>query len=167
MRGYGIVKNYDGASQYPSMRHAYRIAHELIDLYLYGDAADVYVLFTDYVSAADQPVVTHRLLPLKAENFERYAPAQPYEGRMTYEPSVETAYERMVMQYVQGYLYGCLCSANVCENMARMSAMQSATRNADEMLKKLETAYNTMRQLTITNELTEIAAATELINKSI
>ncbi len=167
MRGYEIRKNYDGASQYPSMHHAYQIAHELIDIYLSGEAKDVYVIFTDYVSAMEQTVVIHRLLPLAAKNFERFSLRQPYVGRMTYEPSVEEVYKRMAPQYLQGYLYGCLCSAQVCENMARMTAMQSATRNADEMLKKLETAYNTARQLTITNELTEIAAATELINKAI
>lgn len=167
LRGYEIRKNYDGASQYPSMHHAYQIAHELIDIYLSGEAKDVYVIFTDYVSAAEQTVVIHRLLPLSVKNFDRFSLRQPYEGRMTYEPSVDEVYKRMVPQYLQGYLYGCLCSAQVCENMARMTAMQSATRNADEMLKKLETTYNDARQLNITNELTEIAAATELINKAI
>lgn len=167
MRGYEIRKNYDGASQYPSMHHAYQISHEMIDLYLCGEAQDIYVIFTDYVSAIEQTVVMHRLLPLAVENFDRFKLRQPYEGRMTYEPSVEDVYKRMAPQYLQGYLYGCLCSAQVCENMARMTAMQSATQNADEMLKKLETAYNDARQLTITNELTEIAAATELINKAI
>ena len=73
----------------------------------------------------------------------------------------------MVPEYLQGYLYGCLCSALVCENRARMTAMQSATHNADEMLKTLETAYNTARQQIITDELTEIAAATELIQQAI
>lgn len=166
-RGYEVYKNYDGASQYPSMHHAYRIAHELIDVYLCGYVQDIYVIYTDYISAVEQPVVTHRLLPLAVENFDAFSLQHPYAGTMTYEPSVEAVYERMVPQYLQGYLYGCLCSALVCENMARMTAMQSATRNADEMLKKLSTAYNTARQLAITSELTEIAAATELINKAI
>ena len=64
-------------------------------------------------------------------------------------------------------MYGALCSSLVCENLARMTAMQSATHNADEMLRKLESAYNTARQLAITSELTEIAAATELIKNAI
>ena len=108
----------------------------------------------------------HRLLPLSAENFGAAAPSDP-DGYMTYEPSVEAVYERMIPLYLSGYLYGCLCSELVCENMARMNAMQSATRNADEMLKKLGTAYNDARQLAITAELTEIAAATELLRKAI
>ncbi len=166
-RGVKIEKNFDGASQYPSLGHAYRMAQEVIEVYRSGMARDVYVIFTDYVSAAAQRVVTHRLLPLAVENFKKVSLERPYAAQMTYVPSAEEAYEKIVRQYLQGFLYGCLCSALVCENMARMTAMQSATHNADEMLKKLESAYNTARQLAITSELVEIAAATELIKNAI
>lgn len=166
-RGVKIEKNFDGASQYPSLGHAYRMAQEVIEVYRSGMARDVYVIFTDYVSAAAQRVVTHRLLPLAVENFEKVSLERPYAAQMTYVPSAEEAYEKIVRQYLQGFLYGCLCSALVCENMARMTAMQSATHNADEMLKKLESAYNTARQLAITSELVEIAAATELFKNAI
>ena len=166
-RGVEISRNFDGASQYPSLLHAYRMAQEVIDVFRSGCARDVYVIFTDYLSAAKQLVVTHRLLPLAVENFETVSLERPYAAQMTYVPSPEEAYEKIVRQYLQGMLYGCLCSALVCENLARMNAMQSATHNADEMLRKLESAYNTARQLAITNELTEIAAATELIKNAI
>lgn len=166
-RGVEVFKNFDGASQYPSLRHAYRIAQEIIDAYLGGLVRDVYVIFTDYVSAARQLVVTHRLLPLAVENFETVSLERPYAAQMTYEPSPEEAYGKIVRQYLQGFLYGSLCSALVCENLARMTAMQNATHSADEMLKKLEAAYNAARQLAITSELVEIAAATELIKNAI
>lgn len=166
-RGIDVIQNFAGASQMPSMRHAHTMAQEMIDIFRCGEAQEIYVIFTDYVSAAQQPVLCRRLLPLAVENFESETSAGTYADRMTYEPSVEAVYEKMVPEYLQGYLYGCLCSAQVCENMARMTAMQSATHNADEMLKSLDTAYNTARQQIITSELTEIAAATELINKAI
>lgn len=166
-RGVKIEKNFDGASQYPSLLHAYRMAQEIISLFLSSSVRDVYVIFTDYVTSAFQRAVTHRLLPLSVENFKEVALDRPYAAHMTYVPSPEEAYNKIVRQYLQGFLYGCLCSALVCENLARMTAMQSATRNADEMLRKLEAAYNTARQLAITSELVEIAAATELIKKAI
>lgn len=166
-RGVGIHRNFDGASQYPSLQHAYRIAQEVIDIFRSGEAQNVCVIFTDYVSAAKQVVVSHRLLPLSVENFEEVSIDRPYAAQMTYVPSAEEVYEKIVRQYLQGYLYSCLCSALVCENMARMNAMQSATHNADEMLKKLEAEYNSARQVAITNELVEIAAATELIQNAI
>lgn len=166
LRGYEVYKNFDGASAMPSMQYAYRIAEELIDIYKCGYVQDVYVVYTDYVSAADQPVRVQRLLPLAVENFTSEDDT-PDSVQMTYEPSVETVYDEIVSQYMQGFLYGCLCNALVCENMARMTAMQSATRNADEMLKSLSAAYNAARQLAITSELTEIAAATELIQNAI
>lgn len=166
-RGIEVRKNFDGVSQYPSLMHAYRMAQEVISLFRSGCVKDVYVIFTDYVSAARQPVVTHRLLPLAVENFETVSLERPYAAQMTYVPSPEETYEKIVRQYLQGFLYGSLCSALVCENLARMTAMQSATRSADEMLQKLEAAYNAARQLQITSELTEIAAATELIKNAI
>ena len=166
-RGIGIYGSFDGASQVPSMHHAYVIAQEMIDIFRSGSVQDIYVLFTGYRSAAEQPVLCHRLLPLAPENFQNVALRRPYAAKMTYEPSEEAVYEKLVPEYLQGFLYGCLCSAYVCENLARMTAMQSATHNADEMLKSLETAYNTARQQIITSELTEIAAATELMNKAI
>ena len=97
-------------------------------------------------------------------NFDRRAARV---AKLRRQPSPEEAYEKIVRQYLQGFLYGALCSSLVCENLARMTAMQSATHNADEMLRKLESAYNTARQLAITSELTEIAAATELIKNAI
>ena len=166
-RGVEVCRNFDGVSQVPSMHHAYEMAQAMIDLYLSGDAQDIYVLFTDYVSAAEQIVRCHRLLPLAVENFGIVSLHHPYTAKMTYAPSAEDVYEKMVPEYLQGFLYGCLCNAYVCENLARMTAMQSATHNADEMLKNLETAYNTARQQIITDELTEIAAATELIQHSV
>ncbi|MBQ7542982.1 MAG: ATP synthase F1 subunit gamma [Clostridia bacterium] len=166
-RGVEIYRDFEGASQYPSMHHVYTIAQELIDIYRCGFVRDIYVVFTEYESAAKQSVIIHRLLPLVVENFETIPIDAPYPARMTYEPSSEEVFNKMVPQYLQGYLYGCFCSAQICENLSRMEAMQSATRNADEMIKKLTTAYNTARQLTITSELTEIAAATELIRHSV
>lgn len=166
-RGIEVYKNFDGASQYPSLSHAYRMAQEIIDVYRCGYVQDIYVIYTDYVSASNQPVVTHRMLPLAVENFDTVSLDRPYAAQMTYVPSAEQAFDKIVRQYLQGLLYGCLCSAQVCENLARMTAMQSATRNADEMLRKLESAYNAARQLQITSELTEIAAATELIKNAI
>ena len=76
-------------------------------------------------------------------------------------------FDTLVPQYIIGYIYGCLCHSMLSENVARMNAMQNSTRNADEMIKKLNFEYNTARQLSITNEITEIAAATEIIKNSI
>ena len=165
-RGMDVYKNFDGASQYPSLPQTYRISEELIDIYKVGYVQDIYVIFTDYVSAVAQPVCVHKLLPLSLENFTDL-PSAKHRTWMTYEPSVEAAYAAIVSQYMQGYLYSCLCNALVCENMERMTAMQSATENADAMLKELNTAYNMARQDAITAELTEIAAATELMQHAI
>ena len=81
---------------------------------------------------------------------------------MIYEPSVEVVFEQIVYQYVTGFMYDVFMQSAVSENIARMNAMQSATKNADEMIESLSKELNAARQLQITNEITEIAAATEL-----
>jgi F-type H+-transporting ATPase subunit gamma len=59
-------------------------------------------------------------------------------------------------------MYDVFMQSAVCENIARMNAMQNATKNADEMIENLSKELNAARQLQITNEITEIAAATEM-----
>ena len=60
------------------------------------------------------------------------------------------------------FMYDVFMQSAVSENIARMNAMQNATKNADEMIETLSQELNAARQLQITNEITEIAAATEL-----
>jgi F-type H+-transporting ATPase subunit gamma len=81
---------------------------------------------------------------------------------MIYEPSIESVFEHIVYQYVTGFMYDVFMQSAVSENIARMNAMQNATKNADEMIETLSQELNAARQLQITNEITEIAAATEL-----
>ena len=68
----------------------------------------------------------------------------------------------MVPQYIIGMMYDIMMQSAASENAARMTAMQNATKNADEMIAKLGAQINAARQLMITNEITEIAAAADI-----
>ena len=77
---------------------------------------------------------------------------------MNYEPNDEEVLNRLIPQYMASVLYGALLQAVASENGARMTAMDNATDNAEEMIDKLGLQYNRARQGSITQELTEIIA---------
>ena len=82
---------------------------------------------------------------------------------MNFEPSEEEVLEMIVPKYVSSLIFGGLVEAVASENGARMSAMDSATSNAEEMLSDLSLKYNRARQSSITQELTEIIAGANAI----
>ena len=86
---------------------------------------------------------------------------------MHHPPTPEKALDRIEPQYVIGMIYDMLNLSSASEHAARMNAMQNATNNADKMLRSLKDEYNATRQLAITNEITEIAASSELLRRSV
>lgn len=83
---------------------------------------------------------------------------------LSYEPSPKAVFDVLVPKYIKGIVYGALVEGFTSEQTARMSAMDNATSNADEMLQKLNLYYNRARQAAITQEISEIvggAAALE------
>lgn len=160
----GIHPDYSAVDtlQQPSF-HMAREAQELLtDLYNSGEASEIYIIYTEYLSSAVQRPVCRRLLPLIYEDFDDVSRETEYTAEMLYEPSVEEVFEKAVPQYIIGLMYDIFMQSVASENAARMNAMQSATKNADEMIAKLQKEINAQRQLSITNEITEIAAATEI-----
>ena len=88
-------------------------------------------------------------------------------GRLTpmnFEPDAEDALDAIIPKYMTSLIYGALLEAVASENGARMSAMDSATSNAEEMIEELGLEYNRARQGSITQELTEIIAGANAIN---
>ena len=78
-----------------------------------------------------------------------------------YEPSVEAVFNKLIPQYMSGIIYGAVTSSVASELSSRRNAMQSANKNADEMIADLTLKYNRSRQSAITQEITEIVAGSE------
>ena len=83
---------------------------------------------------------------------------------MTYEPDAEGVLDSIVPKYMSSLIYGALLEAVASENGARMTAMDSATSNAEEMIESLSLQYNRARQGATTQELTEIVAGANAIS---
>ena len=162
-RGIPVHHEWLGASQQPSIYYARQIGEALVGLYRDGAVDEVYVVYTHYYSQVKQEAVCVRLLPLSAEDFGDVSLEYNYQADIIYEPSIEAVFDTLVPQYVIGLVYGCLNQASASEHVTRMNAMQNATHNADEMLRRLNFEYSMARQTAVTNEITEIAAAMEII----
>ena len=166
-RGIHIDEDISVASFYPSIHYARVIEEHLQELYENGEINEVNIIFTDYVNAGTQIVRCTTLFPLDSADFEDIKADTLMPDYTIFEPSPKAAFDVLVPQYAVGYIYGSMCNAYTSEHYARMNAMQSATKNADERRTKLETKFNEARQLQITNELVEIAAAASLYKEGI
>ncbi len=94
------------------------------------------------------------------------APAAKPEGIVAeylFEPSPEAVLDALLPRYVSTLVYRALLEAKASEEAARMTAMEAATKNADEMIDKLTISFNRARQASITSEITEIVAGAEAL----
>ena len=131
----------------------YTIAKQLCKLFLDGQADEVHVCYTDFVSVLSQTPTVMQILPLSPSASEG-----AHRSDILYEPDCDSVFSAIVPEYVGGMLYGALCESRAAEQAARRTAMDAATQNADEMIAELSLKYNQARQAAITQEITEIVA---------
>ena len=158
-RGYDVSKVVTDISEAPTYADAKEIANYVTDKFLKGEIGEVYLSYTAFKSTIQQEPQMVRLLPLDIENIETTkSESNEPSDLLVYEPSPEAVLGYVIPRYVADVIYGALCEAAASENGARMTAMDSATENAQEIQDKLSIQYNRARQAAITQELTEIVA---------
>lgn len=141
-------------AEHVSMGDCFTIAKSLCKRFLNGEADQICVAYTNFVSVLSQVPQTQQLLPLVREAAEQ----KTSTSDMLYEPDSETVFAAIIPEYLGGVLYGALCESRAAEQAARRTAMDSATQNADEMIAQLSLQFNRARQAAITQEITEIVA---------
>lgn len=145
----------------PSYELAKELADDLIDRYLKGDCDRVYLTFQKFQSALTQIPTTLQLLPVKQEEAE--AVDNPGAANIIAEPNIKELLESLVRKSVASKIFRCMLEATASEHGSRMTAMESATTNADDVIKSLSVDYNRARQAAITNELIEICSGAEAL----
>lgn len=146
------------SAQDPTLARAREIANHLLDEYDAGRIEKLYIIYTDLYGGTNERVQSTRLLPLHQAHFQAPAGEKKVEEPFEFHPSANAILETMVPSYVTGFLYSALVDSFCCEQNARMMAMDSANRNAEEILSDLAKTYNYTRQKVITQEITEIAS---------
>ena len=134
------------------------IAKDVMQAYDEGRYDEIVLAYTSFVSVLTQKTKLKPLLPLDT----RDAPEEEKTTRqMLCEPGADVLLKEFLPQYLAGLIYAASCDAFCSEQAARRVAMDSATKNAGEMIEDLSLRYNRARQASITQELTEIVAGAE------
>ena len=154
----------DVARPRPTFGKADEIARKIIEQFVAGEIDAVSMVFARFKSAMTQVVTVQSLIPFSLPP----APAAGQEAAASgagvvydYEPEEEEILEDLLPRNIAVQIYKALLENNASEQGARMTAMDSATRNAGEMIGKLTLLYNRTRQAIITRELIEIVSAKE------
>ena len=155
------VELYDfevGLSSSPSYDRAQEFINKSISDYLKGNTDEVKLVYNGYKNMITQEIKEVRLLPISDENL-----AKECYSMLEFEPAddEETILDSLVRKYIEFSLYYALLDSLAAEHSSRMQAMDNATNNAKDMVKKLSLQYNKARQEAITTELTEIVSGAE------
>ena len=152
---------FPGANS-PSMDAAREIAETLLDCYDSGALGELLVIYTDMKNSLTSTALTHRLLPLERQRFEANASGAAQETEPEFVPSVDEVVRGVMRSYLSGFLYSALLDSFCSEQNARVTAMDSANMNAQELLGDLSLQLNRTRQSAITQEITEISAGAQV-----
>jgi F-type H+-transporting ATPase subunit gamma len=159
---YLILENFSFHSQMPTVENAKEIADYIVSQYLWGMFDEVHVVYTHMYSSVKLLPSERQLLPLNAGQIQNELALNEsqkrVELRFEFLPSDEEVFDALVPMYIKGVVYGCLVEAYVSEQSARMSAMDEASKSAEDMLGALQINYNRARQAGITQEITEIVS---------
>lgn len=148
-RGYELIGTFPNIAEDIKPSLAQDIADIAVNMFRSGEVDDVQLFFTLFVSSLTQEPQQMAVLPILTQKLENY-------GTMSYDPSPEAVFNRIVPRYTASLLQCAVVEAYASEQGARRTAMESATDNADEMIASLSLLYNRARQASITQELTEI-----------
>lgn len=157
-RSYQIEREYLGFSERPTDEHATRIAAEVSADFTAGLYDEVYLVYTYFRSPINQHPTHLKLLPAQAPQA-----AEEAARDFIFEPSAESVLTVLLPRYLETVIYGGLMQAAASELGSRMTAMGSATDNAEELIHKLVLNYNKVRQATITREISEIVGGAEAL----
>ena len=151
-------------AQNPNMNRARYIAEQVTELFVSGELDEVYIIYTKMINSLNVQAECHQLLPLEQEQISVHRDRKYYD-QVAFLPSPDEVFEHIVPNYVAGFVYGALVESYCSEHNARMTAMQTATNAAKDMLNQLTIDYNRARQSAITQEITELIAGAKAQKK--
>jgi F-type H+-transporting ATPase subunit gamma len=139
--------------------HAADLARELIQQYVARALDAVHLVYNEFKSAIQQRVVVEKLLPIEKLDWE--GPESPVD--YIYEPGERELLDRLLPKHVEVQVFRAMLESSASEQGARMTAMDSATNNAADMIESLTLNMNKVRQAGITKEILEVVSGAEAL----
>jgi F-type H+-transporting ATPase subunit gamma len=162
MRRYKNIASHVDMGNVPSYDTASEAAEKIISEYTAGDFDSLVVVYNEFKSVISQKVVVERMFPIIPEE---YKDEQKNIELYVYEPNKEDLLGALIPKYVKIEIFRIMLESSTSEHAARMTAMDNATNNAVDMMKRLTLDYNRQRQAAITKELMEIVGGKEALDK--
>jgi F-type H+-transporting ATPase subunit gamma len=162
-RGWHVEARFLGVTDRPTYEQAREIGEVVAAAFNEGEVDTVDVVYTQFLSAGSQRVVTRRFMPLDTEALTGQEGAGPlYE----FEPGPGQILERLLPRYVEARLFAALLEASASQHAAQQRAMKAATDNAEDLIVSLSRVMNRARQDAITTEIMEIVGGAEALRQS-
>ena len=159
-----FVQDFTYSAAFPTVWEARKICTDLLEYYDSGRLDEINIIYTDYISGKPDECKRNCLLPLERSRF--YSPERTTaEKTKEFLPDPDTVLNGVIPSYLTGFIYSSLVDSYCSEQEARMEAMSTAGKNAEEILKKLRVRYNRIRQAAITREMTEITSGAKALRQ--
>ncbi|MFV8063909.1 F0F1 ATP synthase subunit gamma [Streptococcus pluranimalium] len=153
-RGFDVAFELRGLEDQPSFEEVAQIIAKSVEMYKTELFDELYVCYTHHVNSLTSQVRVQQMLPITELDAAEASEYHSFE----LEPNREAILEQLLPQYTESLIYGAIVDAKTAEHAAGMSAMQTATDNAKNVINDLTIQYNRARQAEITQEITEIVA---------
>lgn len=157
-RGLGIGDYFSGADEKNYTGIAKEMANSLIGEFQNEEIDEVIIVYNYFKSALTQEITFERVLPIDSDSGEDH---NSQSSEYIYEPTREKILGDLIPKYVQVRIERAIQESLTSEHASRMTAMENATSNADDVIKKLTLLFNKTRQAMITTELMDIVNGTE------
>ena len=162
--GVEIISTYTKISQEPNSSNAIVIAEDMAKDFVEGKIDSIEIVTTRFKNMMSYSVEDWKILPLdKLEEYEDGTEHHGIDPLMIFEPDMHHILQKIVPMYITNIIYQALLEAVASELAARMTAMSSATNNADDMIRSLTIDYNKARQFAITQEILEVVAGADAL----
>jgi len=163
-RNLATRKSWVGLSGRITYTNAQEIATDIIENYTNETIDEVVLIYNEFKSLATQKLSIVKLLPIveKEAGGAETEHAALY-GDFLYEPSAEVLFDRLLPKYIEIQLYRALLESSAAEEAARMSAMENASKNCDDLITKTTLIANKLRQAAITKDLMDIVGGVEAL----
>ncbi|AKI57281.1 ATP synthase subunit gamma [Streptococcus agalactiae] len=156
-RGMNVSFELRGLEDQPSFDQVGKIIAQAVEMYKNELFDELYVCYNHHVNSLTSQIRMQQMLPIKELDAEEASEDRVITG-FELEPNREVILEQLLPQYTESLIYGAIIDAKTAEHAAGMTAMQTATDNAKNVINDLTIQYNRARQAAITQEITEIVA---------
>ncbi len=160
-RDYKLAAAYPAVFQHLEFAKAKEIAETASKMYLSGEVDRVVLVYNEFKSVLAPNLKVEQLLPIAPETGAAAQGGSEY----IYEPSPEAIVDVLVPKHLNTQVWRVMLESSAAEQASRMSAMDSATENAKELIRVLNISYNRARQAAITKELSEIVAGADALKQ--